>query len=242
MSLQIKQLHHSFGKKKVLENISFTVEQGEFVSIIGPSGSGKSTLFHVIGGILTPESGQIILNGDEITNETGHMSYMPQNASLFPWRTVVKNAMLQSDLSGKESEHQAIELLKKANLGEMIHAYPHQLSGGMKQRVAFVRALLSPQRLICLDEPFSALDSFTRKDMHQWLLKTWEEYDQSILFITHDIEEALFLSDKIIVLSTNPARVKAEIKVPFKRPRSEELYLSEEFLEWRRKVVRVLEE
>src|SRR5699024_7760931 len=113
-----------------------------------------------------------------ITNQSGHMSYMPQNPSLFPWRSVLKNAMLASELVNKENEAEAIHLLKKANLGEMIHAYPHQLSGGMKQRVAFVRALLSPHRLICLDEPFSALDSFTKKDMQQWLLKTWEEYDQ----------------------------------------------------------------
>ncbi|WP_107839024.1 ABC transporter ATP-binding protein [Metasolibacillus meyeri] len=242
MTLQIEQLHHSFGKKKILSNISFTIENGEFVSILGPSGSGKSTLFHLIGGILKPEQGKIRLNDWDITNENGHLSYMPQNPSLFPWRTVLQNAMLGSELAGKADETKAIELLQKANLGEMIHAYPNQLSGGMKQRVAFVRALLSPQSLICLDEPFSALDSFTKKEMQQWLLKTWEAYDKSILFITHDIEEALFLSDHVILLSTNPATVKASIKVPFKRPRDEQLYLSEEFLQWKRKIVEALKE
>ncbi|WP_042478687.1 ABC transporter ATP-binding protein [Bacillus ndiopicus] len=242
MTLQIQQLHHSFGEKKILSDVSFTVENGEFVSILGPSGSGKSTLFHLIGGILKPEQGNILLNNRDITNQSGHMSYMPQSPSLFPWRTVLQNAMLGSELAGIADEAKAIDLLQKANLGEMIQAYPSQLSGGMKQRVAFVRALLSPQPLICLDEPFSALDSFTKKEMQQWLLKTWEAYDKSILFITHDIEEALFLSDHVIILSTNPATVKASIKVPFKRPRDEQLFLSEEFLHWKRKVVEALKE
>ncbi|MCT6926273.1 ABC transporter ATP-binding protein [Metasolibacillus sp.] len=242
MTLQIQQLHHSFGEKKVLSDISFTVEDGQFVSILGPSGSGKSTLFHLIGGILKPESGKILLNNREITNESGHMSYMPQSPSLFPWRTVLQNAMLGSELVGVADEAKTIELLQKANLGEMMEAYPSQLSGGMKQRVAFVRALLSPQPLLCLDEPFSALDSFTKKEMQQWLLKTWEDYDKSILFITHDIEEALFLSDQVIILSTNPATVKASIKIPFQRPRDEQLFLSEEFLHWKRKIVEALQE
>ncbi|WPK13241.1 ABC transporter ATP-binding protein [Lysinibacillus louembei] len=242
MTLHIQQLHHSFGEKKVLSDISFTVEDGQFVSILGPSGSGKSTLFHLIGGILKPESGKILLNNREITNESGHMSYMPQSPSLFPWRTVLQNAMLGSELAGVADEAKTIELLQKANLGEMMEAYPSQLSGGMKQRVAFVRALLSPQPLLCLDEPFSALDSFTKKEMQQWLLKTWEDYDKSILFITHDIEEALFLSDQVIILSTNPATVKASIKIPFQRPRDEQLFLSEEFLHWKRKIVEALQE
>ncbi|WP_342558291.1 ABC transporter ATP-binding protein [Metasolibacillus sp. FSL K6-0083] len=240
MSLHIEQLHHSFGEKKILSAISFTAQDGEFVSILGPSGSGKSTLFHLIGGVLKPEQGQIMLNDCDITSESGNMSYMPQSPSLFPWRTVLQNAMLGSELAGKADEAQAIELLQKANLGEMVNAYPHQLSGGMKQRVAFIRALQSPQSLICLDEPFSALDSFTKKEMQQWLLNMWEAYDKSILFITHDIEEALFLSDKIIILSTNPATVKASIKIPFKRPRDEQLYLSDEFLQWKKKIVEVL--
>lgn len=242
MTLQIQQLHHSFGEKKVLSDISFTVEDGQFVSILGPSGSGKSTLFHLIGGILKPESGEILLNNQDITNQSGHMSYMPQSPSLFPWRTVLQNAMLGSELAGVADEAKTIELLQKANLGEMVNAYPSQLSGGMKQRVAFVRALLSPQPLLCLDEPFSALDSFTKKEMQQWLLKTWEDYDKSILFITHDIEEALFLSDQVIILSTNPATVKASIKIPFQRPRDEQLFLSEEFLHWKRKIVEALQE
>ena len=130
---------------------------------------------------------------------------------------------------------------------EFASRYPHQFSGGMKQRVAFIRALLSPQSIMCLDEPFSDLDSFTKKDMQRWLLETWEQYDKSILFITHDIEEALFLSDRIIILSdriiilsTNPATIKEVIEAPFSRPRSDQLYLSEEFLKWKKKVVETL--
>lgn len=237
MSLVIEELSKSFGDRLVLSNLSFTLERGEFVSIIGPSGSGKSTLFHVIGGLLVPEEGHITLNGTKITGERGHMSYMPQQPSLFPWRTVLQNATLGSELSGAPNEELAKQLLQKANLGDMLKAYPHQLSGGMKQRVAFIRALLSPQSIMCLDEPFSALDSFTKKDMQRWLLETWEQYDKSILFITHDIEEALFLSDKIIILSTNPATIKEIVEVPFSRPRSNQLYLSEEFLQWKKKIV-----
>ena len=237
MSLVIEELSKSFGARLILSNLSFTLERGEFVSIIGPSGSGKSTLFHVIGGLLVPEEGHITLNGTKITGERGHMSYMPQQPSLFPWRTVLQNATLGSELSGAPNEELAKQLLQKANLGDMLKAYPHQLSGGMKQRVAFIRALLSPQSIMCLDEPFSALDSFTKKDMQRWLLETWEQYDKSILFITHDIEEALFLSDKIIILSTNPATIKEIVEVPFSRPRSNQLYLSEEFLQWKKKIV-----
>lgn len=240
MSLKIESLSKSFGDRLILSDITFTLKQGEFVSIIGPSGSGKSTLFHLIGGLLQPDEGRVLLEDKEITGERGHISYMPQQPSLFPWRTVLQNATLGSELTGAPNEELAKQLLQKANLGDMLKAYPHQLSGGMKQRVAFIRALLSPQSIMCLDEPFSALDSFTKKDMQRWLLETWEQYDKSILFITHDIEEALFLSDRIIILSTNPATIKEVIEVPFSRPRSDQLYLSEEFLQWKKKVVETL--
>lgn len=237
MKLELKEISKSFADKQVLDSISLTVESGEFISLIGPSGSGKSTLFSLIGGLLKPDHGSILMNDEEITNKTGHISYMPQQASLFPWRTVLENVLLGQELYGATEKDRAIEMLKKAGLGDVIDAFPHALSGGMQQRVAFIRALLSPQSLMCLDEPFSALDDFTRLDMQKWLLETWEYYDRSILFITHNIDEALFLSDKIIILSDRPASVKEVIELPFARPRHEDLLLSAPFLKWKKHVL-----
>ncbi|WP_026906776.1 ABC transporter ATP-binding protein [Paucisalibacillus globulus] len=239
--LELHNVSKSFGQKQVLQEISLHVADGEFVSLIGPSGSGKSTLFNLIGGLLGPDAGDIYLNGEEITNKRGFISYMPQQASLFPWKTILENVLLGQELQGKKDYTRAEAMLERAGLGGVIHAYPHELSGGMKQRVAFIRALLSPQSLMLLDEPFSALDEFTRTDMQKWLLSIWEDYEQSILFITHSIDEALFLSDKIIILSVNPAEIKDVIKVPFKRPRDGDLLLSEEFLQWKKKIIDVIQ-
>lgn len=241
MKLTIDKISKSFQMKHVLDNISFTVEKGEFVSLIGPSGSGKSTLFGIIGGIIAPDSGDILMEGTSILNETGHISYMPQQDSLFPWRNIVDNVLLGQELYGKPDKKRAIEMLEFAGLGEVIEAFPHELSGGMRQRVSFIRALLCPQDLLCLDEPFSALDEFTRMDMQKWLLATWEQMQQSILFITHNIEEALFLSDKIVVLSHSPTTVKKVITVPFPRPRDASLLLTDEFLQWKRQVIEVIQ-
>nr|WP_289039444.1 ABC transporter ATP-binding protein [uncultured Allobacillus sp.] len=239
--LELRHVSKSFGQKQVLQEISLHVANGEFVSVIGPSGSGKSTMFSLIGGLLEPNAGEIYLSGENITNKRGFISYMPQQASLFPWRTIIENVLVGQELQGKKDYERAEAMLKRAGLGDVIHAYPHELSGGMKQRVAFIRALLSPQSLMLLDEPFSALDEFTRTDMQKWLLSIWEDDEQSILFITHNIDEALFLSDKIIILSVNPAEIKEVIEVPFKRPRDEELLLSEEFLQWKRKIMEVIQ-
>ena len=239
--LELRHVSKSFGNKQVLQEISLHVANGEFVSVIGPSGSGKSTMFSLIGGLLEPDAGEIYLSGENITNKRGFISYMPQQASLFPWRTIIENVLVGQELQGKKDYERAEAMLERAGLGDVIHAYPHELSGGMKQRVAFIRALLSPQSLMLLDEPLSALDEFTRTDMQKWLLSIWEDDEQSILFITHNIDEALFLSDKIIILSVNPAEIKEVIEVPFKRPRDEELLLSEEFLQWKRKIMDVIQ-
>lgn len=240
MNLVIDNVKKSFNNQVVIDNISFTVNDGEFISIIGPSGSGKSTLFNMIGGLLTPEHGDILMDGKSIKNKRGNISFMPQQSSLFQWRTVLQNALLGQELYGESDTEKAKNMLTKAGLERVIHSYPNELSGGMKQRVAFIRALSSPQQLMCLDEPFSALDEFTRLDMQMWLLETWKDYDKSILFITHDIEEALFLSDKIVILSAQPAQIKHIYDVPFDRPREESLILTDKFLKAKRDIINIL--
>ncbi|MFQ3544092.1 ABC transporter ATP-binding protein [Halobacillus rhizosphaerae] len=234
--LSIEGLSKSFENAPVLQDVTFSVNEAEFVSILGPSGSGKSTLFHLIGGLYQPDSGSIYLDSKNVTGKRGKISYMPQSPSLFPWRTILENVLVGGEIVGQENEQEASEMIAAAGLEGYAQAYPHQLSGGMKQRASFIRSLLSPQSLICLDEPFSALDEFTRLEMQKWLLSIWEEHKRSILFVTHNIEEALFLSDRIIVLSNRPAKVKRTFHVPFDRPRKENITLTNEFLEWKKEI------
>jgi len=234
--LSVHNLSKKFDNQVVIENLNLAVSEGEFVSILGPSGSGKSTLFNLVGGILTPDSGSILVNGETINGKRGFISYMPQTPSLFPWRTVLQNVLLGQELHGKIDKEKAIHMLNKAGLGDYLSAYPDELSGGMKQRVAFIRALLSPGSIICLDEPFSALDELTRHEMQNWLLSIWEDYRKTIVFVTHHIEEALYLSDRILILSNKPARVVNEVIVPFPRPREESLLLEEDFFKWKRDI------
>ncbi|WP_062106634.1 ABC transporter ATP-binding protein [Bacillus niameyensis] len=234
--IEMNGISKSFDGRKVLDRIDLQVNEGEFVTILGPSGSGKSTLFQLIGGLLLPEEGSIIFNGKDQTGKRGLISYMPQQPALLPWRTVLQNVLLGQELRGKKDEAKAREMIKRAGLSGFEDALPGALSGGMKQRVAFIRALLSPQSLICLDEPFSALDDFTREEMHEWLLSIWSNYRRTILFVTHSLDEALFLSDRILVLSTNPAQVIHEMVVPFARPRQSDLLLTGEFLERKREL------
>ena len=234
--LSLEHISKSFSNTGVIHDLSLHINENEFVSIIGPSGSGKSTIFHLIGGIMTPDTGMISLKGKNINGERGSISYMPQSPSLLPWRTILQNVLLGQDLQGEKNTEEAIKMIEKAGLGDYIHSYPSELSGGMKQRVSFIRALLSPQPVICLDEPFSALDELTRFDMQKWLLSIWEEHRKTILFVTHNIDEALFLSDRIVLLSTKPAKIVAQFTIPFERPRHEDILLTNEFLEWKRQI------
>jgi len=246
--LQLKGIHRSFVtkglKREVLRDINFSVNDGEFVSIIGPSGSGKTTLFQLIGGLQQVDAGEIWLNQENITGKQGHISYMPQQASLLPWYTVKRNVALALQISGvskREAQQQAGQWLEQVGLGEYSNEYPHKLSGGMSQRVSFLRALLSPQKLMLLDEPFGALDALTRLHMQQWLLSIWEQHRRSVLLVTHSIEEALLLSDRIIVFSANPATVVDEIVVPFPRPRKSELWSDTRFNELKQRIYEQLE-
>ncbi|GLY07358.1 MULTISPECIES: ABC transporter ATP-binding protein [Actinoplanes] len=240
-ALTVQALDHSFGDLQVLEGIDLTVGKGEFVSVVGPSGSGKSTLFHLIGGLLTPSAGQIAINGEPSVGRRGRIGYMPQQPALMPWRTIQDNVVLAREISRKKVDRaQAREWLARVGLEDFATAYPHQLSGGMQQRVAFLRALLAEQELLCLDEPFSALDAMTRTEMHRWLLDIWEADRRAILFVTHNIEEALLLSDTVYVFTRRPATVLERITVPFGRPRRDEVVDDPEFVKLRRRLTDLL--
>ncbi|WP_082651350.1 ABC transporter ATP-binding protein [Paenibacillus etheri] len=234
-----KSFTHRRRETNVLNNVSLKVEQQEFVSIVGPSGCGKSTLFHMIGGLVKPDAGTILMNGKIVTGQRGEISYMPQQPALFPWRTIEDNVLLAGEIKGTlrdGAREEARHWLAKVGLSGFEHAYPHMLSGGMQQRAAFLRALLAPQELMLLDEPFSALDALTRSEMQRWLLELWEENRRSVLFITHNIEEALLLSNRIYVFSGRPGSILHTVDVPFPRPRRDEITDSPEFLKLKRQL------
>ncbi|MEK0313257.1 ABC transporter ATP-binding protein [Cohnella sp. 56] len=246
--LELIDVHKSYarGKKRhpVLASISLTVREGEFVTLLGPSGSGKSTLFRLIGGVERPDGGTVLIGGADTTGQRGHISYMPQQASLFPWQSVAGNiasALATAGIERRRAAALAAEWLERIGLGEVADEYPQVLSGGMQQRVSFLRALLMPRSVMCLDEPFAALDALTRAEMQAWLLRLWEEERRSVLFVTHSIEEALTLSDRIYVLSRAPATVLREIEVPFERPRRADVWKEPAFVALKEDILALLE-
>ncbi|MDQ1146208.1 putative hydroxymethylpyrimidine transport system ATP-binding protein [Bacillus sp. SORGH_AS 510] len=234
--LSINDLSYSFDKEKpIFKQISMDICQGEFVSVIGASGSGKSTLFKLITGLLEPDQGDILINGHHARTRSGAVGYMPQKDLLLPWRTVVENVMLPLEVAkiNKRSKLPEVrEWLDRLGLATYENSYPNELSGGMRQRVAFLRTLMTGKDLLLLDEPFGALDSLTKRNMHTWLLGLWGELQKTVLFITHDLEEALLLSDRIYLLK-NDYRVQ-EVQVNLPRPRSADLIYEAGFI-WKRK-------
>ncbi len=232
-----------FGDTIALSDASLEVRAGEFVSIVGPSGCGKSTLFNAISGLLRPASGRVVLDGREITGETGHVGYMLQKDLLVPWRTVIGNVVLGAALTRGVTERdraEAWELATRYGLGDFVDHYPHALSGGMRQRVALMRTLAVHRDVLLLDEPFGALDSQTRLEMQRWLLEVWSELDRTVLFVTHDVDEAVFLADRVVVMTPRPGRIEAEIDVAIPRPRGLETLTSPGFMELKRTVLGLL--
>jgi putative hydroxymethylpyrimidine transport system ATP-binding protein len=209
--------------ESILKNISFQINDGEFISIIGPSGSGKSTIFRLITGLEQPDSGDILMNGEITSDRLGSVGYMPQQDLLMPWRSIMDNAILPLEIKGiekEEAQSQVSILLEDFGLKGVENLFPGDLSGGMKQRVSFLRTILSGSNTLLLDEPFSALDAITRLTMQEWLLEQWEKMKKTILFITHDVDEALFLSDRIFVTGQKPITTIQEVKVPLGRLRA----------------------
>ena len=217
-----------------MRETSLTIEEGRFVSMIGPSGCGKSTLFNIIAGLIPPSTGQVIADGRNIVGKTGYVGYMLQKDMLLPWRTILDNIILGMEVRGvpcKEAAERALPLMEKYGLKGVDKHYPQELSGGMRQRAALLRTLLYDRDIILLDEPFGALDAQTRLTMQNWLLQIWTDFGKTVLFVTHDIDEAIYLSDDIYVFSQRPGRVKSKITVTMERPRKTEDMTSPDFME-----------
>ena len=217
---------------EALRKVTIDVNPGEFVSFVGPSGCGKSTLLKLIGGLLEPSRGEIAVGGRRVIGPRRDIGVMFQTSVLFPWRTVLENVLLPIEVFGLErpsATEKARGILQLVGLGGREDAYPRELSGGMQQRAALSRVLVTDPRIILMDEPFGALDEFTRERMNVELLRIWSERGQTIIFVTHSINEAVFLSDRIVVMDTSPGRVVAVLDVPLPRPRSIELMKSPQF-------------
>jgi len=213
--------------------VDLQVRPGEFVSLIGPSGCGKSTLLNIVAGFVEPTSGRVLVDGDPVRGPRSDRGVVFQQYSLFPWLSVRKNVEFGLKMKGipaSQRETQARTLLGLAGLLAFENHYPDQLSGGMKQRVGIVRALATRPQVLLMDEPFGALDAQTRTVMQEILTNMWQQFRISVLFVTHDIEESIFLSDRIYVMTARPGRIKAEIKVPLPRPRTPEMTYTPEFI------------
>ncbi|MEG6522805.1 ABC transporter ATP-binding protein [Desulfotomaculum sp. 1211_IL3151] len=247
--LQVRAISKSFNQNKqqqivALESVSLTVRSGEFVSLLGPSGCGKSTLLDLVAGLIGPDQGDILLGEHSILGKRGFVSYMPQNDLLFPWRTVLDNVMIPLQLQGiptEKARQQAQEFLPLFGLANFSQSYPDMLSGGMRQRAALLRTYLCHKDVMLLDEPFGKLDALTKVQMQQWLLDIWQHFKHSVLFVTHDIDEAILLSDRIYLLSSRPGRIQAEISVDLPRPRRPRIATDGAFTKIKEKIYGFLE-
>ncbi len=229
MRLTVEAVVKSYPGLAVLDDVAFDVRSGEFVSVIGPSGCGKSTLFDVIAGLERPDAGRVLVDGADATGRVEHAAYMPQRDLLFPWRSVLDNTALGLEVAGvrrREARARARALFGPFGLAGFEDARPEALSGGMRQRAALLRTVVQERSLLLLDEPFGALDSLTRSDMQAWLAGVWARYGWTVLLVTHDIREAVFLSDRVIVLTPRPATVRTEVSVDLPRPRATGLALT----------------
>lgn len=220
------------GPLPAIEDVSFSVTPGEFLCIVGPSGCGKTTLLRLLAGLLLPDQGQVCLHGRPLSGPSSEIGLVFQKANLMPWRSVFDNVLLPLQVQGvspAEAGRRAVQALELVGLTEFAHSYPRELSGGMEQRVAIARALAHEPEILLLDEPFGALDALTRERLNQELLQVWEISRKTIVMVTHDIHEAVFLADRVLVLSQRPAWVAASVPITLPRPRPLSLFYSEAF-------------
>jgi putative hydroxymethylpyrimidine transport system ATP-binding protein len=243
--LFVDHLHLSYPGLPVLDGVSFDVAPGEFVSVVGPSGCGKSTLFDVIAGLVRPDAGRVLVDGEDATGRVGPFAYMPQQDLLFPWRSVLDNTALGLEVAGvprREARRRAGELFGPFGLAGFEGSRPSELSGGMRQRAALLRTVVQDRAVLLLDEPFGALDSLTRSDMQTWLDDVRAGFGWTVLLVTHDIREAVRLSDRVVVLGPRPTRVRREVPVDLPRPRGPETTASPAFTAVEQELLAVLRE
>lgn len=247
--LEVERVTKTFAAKPdslvALRDVTFSVRDGEVFSIVGPSGCGKSTLLNIVAGLESADAGTVRIDDQAltVTDRLGGAAYMPQKDLLLPWRTILENAALGPELTGvprREARARAQGMLKRFGLDEFAEHYPATLSGGMRQRAAFLRTVLTERRLLLLDEPFGALDALTRRSMQQWLLDIWSELRRTIVLITHDVEEAVFLSDRVAVMSPRPGTILLERPVELPRPRDPDMVTEPAFVDLKRDVLAAL--
>lgn len=241
--LKVCNVSKSFDNRKIIEDISIELREGELVSLLGTSGGGKTTLFNIIAGIMEPDNGQIFLGGQDITGKSGQISYMLQKDLLLPYKTIEDNVSLPLVLKGmkkKEAREQVGDYFQEFGLEGTQKKYPHQLSGGMRQRAALLRTYMFSGEIALLDEPFSALDTLTKREMHKWYLGIMDKIKLSTLFITHDIDEAILLSNRIYLLTGNPGTISHMIEIKKNRERTDGFELMDEFLEYKKEILKLL--
>jgi len=242
--LQINHVSKSFEEEQIIKDISIELKEGEIVSLLGVSGGGKTTLFNIIAGLSTPDNGNVLLEGEDITGKPGKISYMLQKDLLLPYRTILDNVALPLIVRGmkkKEAREKAAEFFEEFGLTGTEKKYPSQISGGMKQRAALLRTYLFSEKVALLDEPFSALDMLTKATVHEWYLDVMEKIKLSTLFVTHDIDEAILLSDRIYLLTGKPGTITKEIVIKESKPRKKDFNLTEAFLNYKREIISHLE-
>lgn len=240
-----KNISKSYNDKLIIKDISIELHEKEIVCLLGVSGAGKTTLFNVLSGLLAPDSGEVLLSGEDITTKAGQISYMLQKDLLLPYRTIEDNIALPLIINGtkkKEARNMVSEHFKEFGLEGTQKKYPSQLSGGMRQRAALLRTYMSSHGVALLDEPFSALDTITKSSMHKWYLDIMRHIDLSTIFITHDIDEAILLSERIYIMTGSPGQITREIIIKEKKPRREDFNLTEEFLRYKRQILSLLKE